>query len=200
MRALIICFATLSSVAAANEADTFRSPTAGFEITKPVEWRFVTAAEVQENLKATKLNDQEFQAAMLKYATAPLVAMMKYPEPFDDVNPSFKANIKPLGQLKGKTAIELMAMMVPQLEKVFRDYELVQAPVTTEVSGLDAAYARINYSLETAAGLTFPCTSELWIVPRGDYFFLLGAGTRQDESTGSRNEVQDILRSIKIDQ
>ena len=48
---------------------------------------------------------------MLKYATAPLVAMMKYPEPFDDVNPSFKANIKPLGQLKGKTAIELMAVV-----------------------------------------------------------------------------------------
>jgi hypothetical protein len=89
--------------------------------------------------------------------------------------------------------------MVPQLEKVFRDYELVQAPAITEVAGLEAAYARINYSLETAAGSIFPCTSELWIVPRGDYFFLLGAGTRQDESTGSRNEIQDILRSVKID-
>jgi hypothetical protein len=125
--------------------------------------------------------------------------MMKYPEPYDDINPSFKVNIKPLGQLQGRTAIELVGMILPQLQKAFKDYQLVQPPVETEVSGLKAAYARINYSLETTDGATFPCTSELWIVPRGDYFFLLGAGTRQDETTGSRSEIQGILNSVKID-
>jgi hypothetical protein len=194
-----VCLATLPGVATANEADTFRNPTAGFQLTKPVEWRFITVAEAQENLKATKLNDQEFQAAMLKYATVPMVAMMKYPEPYDDINPSFKVNIKPLGQLQGRTAVELVGMILPQLQKAFKDYQLVQPPVETEVSGLKAAYARINYSLETTDGATFPCTSELWIVPRGDYFFLLGAGTRQDETTGSRSEIQGILNSVKID-
>jgi hypothetical protein len=195
----LVCLATLSGAAAADEADTFRNPTAGFELTKPAEWQYITAAEAQENLKATKLNDQEFQAAMLKYATVPMVAMMKYPEPYDDINPSFKVNIKPLGQLKGRTAVELVSMILPQLQKVFKDYELVQAPVEIEVSGLKAAYARINYSLETVDGSTFPCASELWIVPRGDYFFMLGAGTRQDETTGARSEIQGILKSVKID-
>ena len=136
---------------------------------------------------------------MLKYATVPMVAMMKYPEPYDDINPSFKVNIKPLGQLKGRTAVELVSMILPQLQKVFKDYALVQPPVETEVSGLRAAYARIHYSLETADGSTFPCASELWIVPRGDYFFMLGAGTRQDDTRGPRSEIQGILDSVKID-
>jgi len=199
IRAVALCLAALSGVAAANESDTFHSPTAGFEITKPADWQFVTAAEVQENLERTKLGDEEFRAAMLKYATVPMVAMMKYPEPFEDVNPSFKVNIKPLGQFKGRTPVEIMSILLPQLEKVFRDFKLSQAPTRSEVSGLEGAYARIDYTLETAEGATFPCTSELWIVPRGDYFFLLGAGTRQDESTGSRSEVQAILSSIRID-
>lgn len=52
-----------------------------------------------------------------------------------------------------------------------------------------------------AAGIgALPITSELWIIPRGDYFFMVGAGTRQDEKTGSRKEVESILNTIVIAQ
>jgi hypothetical protein len=199
MRTILVLFLVLSGAVWANDADTFRSPTAGFEVTKPSAWQFATAAQTQENLKRTKLSDSEFQTAMLKYATVPMVAMMKYPEPYDDINPSFKVNIKPLGQLIGKTPIELLNVVLPQLQTVFTDYHVSQSPIETEVSGLKAGYARINYSLETADGSTFPCASELWIVPRGEYFFLIGAGTRQDEATGSRSEIRAILDSVKIE-
>ncbi len=33
----------------------------------------------------------------------------------------------------------------------------------------------------------------------GDYFFIIGAGTRQDEKTGSRDEIKQILSTVKID-
>jgi hypothetical protein len=85
----------------AADAEVFSSATAGFEVTKPAEWQFATADQNLENLKRTELNDKEFHAAMVKYATAPLVVMMKYPEPFEDLNPTLKVNIKPFGQLKG---------------------------------------------------------------------------------------------------
>lgn len=182
-----------------SAGEPFRNPTAGFEVTKPDGWSFTTAAEYQENLKAVKLTDQEFQVAMQKYSTVPMVAMTKYKEPYDDINPSFKVNIKPLGQLKGKTAVEILGVVVPQLERVFKNFKLAQTPTDVSVSGLKAAYARINYSLETPDGQSFPTTSELWIVPRGDYFFMLGAGTREDEKTGSRKEIQAILNTVKIE-
>src|SRR5574341_401976 len=136
---------------------------------------------------------------MLKYATAPLVAMMKYPEPYDDLNPSFKVNIKPFGPLKGKDGKEVISLIMPQFQKMFKDFRVVQAPKDVNVAGFKAAYARINYSLQTPDGRIFPTTSELWIVPRGDYFFVIGAGTRQDEKNGSRKEIERIMKSIKIE-
>jgi hypothetical protein len=37
------------------------------------------------------------------------------------------------------------------------------------------------------------------VVPRGKYFFLIGAGIRQDEKTGSHAEVDGILSSLKLE-
>jgi hypothetical protein len=188
------------SVGLSDDTDAFQSPTAGFQVTKPSDWTYVTAKQNLENIKAVKLSDEEFHAAMQKYATAPLVAMMKYPEPYDDVNPSFKVNIKPYGGLKGKAPEELINLVIPQVQKAFKDFVLVQAPTEAVVSGMKSAYARMNYTMEIPDGRTFPTTSELWIVPRGDYFFMIGAGTRQDEKTGTRDEIRAILETVKIEQ
>jgi hypothetical protein len=188
----------LTGIAYADE-NIFKSITVGFEVTKPKGWSFVTAQENLDNLKRTKLSDDEFHQLMLKYATAPLVAMMMYPEPYDDLNPSLKVNIKPFGQLKGRDGKEVISLILPQFQKMFKDFQLVQAPIDVKVAGLKAAYVRINYSLQIPDGRTFPTTSELWIVPRGDYFFMIGAGTRQDEKTGSRKEIEQIMKSIKIE-
>lgn len=188
----------LTGTAYANE-NTFKSITVGFEITKPKEWSFVTAQQNLDNIKRTKLSNEEFKELMLKYATAPLVAMTKYPEPYDDLNPSFKVNIKPFGQIKERDGKEVISLILPQLQKMFKDFQIAQPPVDTQVAGFKAGYVRINYSLQIPDGRTFPTTSELWVVPRGDYFFMIGAGTRQDEKTGRRKEIEQIMKSIKIE-
>ncbi|HXV80700.1 MAG TPA: hypothetical protein VEG60_12555, partial [Candidatus Binatia bacterium] len=167
---------------------------------KPASWQFVTAEQNLENLKNAKLNDEEFHQLMLKYATAPLVAMMRHPEPFDDLNPSFKVQIKPFGQLKGIDPKQILTMMSGQMKSVFKDFSITQAPTNVVVSGIESAYMRINYSLQIPDGRIFPTTSELWIVPKGNYFFMIGAGTRQDEATGSRKEIEQIVQSVKIRQ
>ncbi|MCL1480494.1 hypothetical protein MIH18_11680 [Marinobacter sp. M3C] len=186
--------------AVATEPDVYSNPTAGFQVTKPAEWSYITAAQNMDNIKAIKLSDEEFHAAMQKYATAPLVAMAKYQEPFDDVNPSFKVNLKPFGDFKGKPPQDIISFAVPQFKNAFKNFVLVQPPTEVVVSGIKSAYARMNYTIEVPDGRSFPITSELWIVPHGDYFFMIGAGTRQDEGTGSRKEIQNILSTLKIEQ
>jgi len=197
--AVLMLALLIAGHAHAAEPDVFSSPTAGFKVTKPSGWHFMSAEQNKANLKAVKMNDQEFQQAMEKYATAPLVAMTKHEEPYADVNPSFRVNIRALGDLKGKPPVELAGLLVPQLQKVFKDFDLVQPPIEIVVSGHKSAYVRMNYTLETADGGAYPTTSELWIVPRGDYFFMVGAGTRTDEKTGTRKEIAAILKTVKID-
>lgn len=182
----------------AQESGVFKSEIAGFEITKPADWQFVTAEQNLENLKNTQVGDKDFQAAMVKYATAPLVAMAKHSEPFNDVNPTLKVNIKPFGPLKGTAPTKILGILVTQFEKVFQDLEIVTPPTAVKVSGLDAGYIKMNYTLQVPDGTSFPTTSELWIVPRGDYFFMIGSGTRQDEATGSRKEIQAIVDTVVI--
>jgi len=98
----------------------------------------------------------------------------------------------------GMGATNLPSYILPQFQKMFQDFNLVQAPTDTTVGKLPAAYMRINYSLAIPDGRTFPTASELWIVPRGDYFFMIGAGTRQDGKTGSREEITKILSSVEL--
>lgn len=201
MKALLALVLVLFSGSALSEVPSvFSNPTAGFTVTKPVGWHYVTAEQNLNNLKATQLSDKEFQAAMVKYSTTPMVAMTKYKEPYDDVNPSFKVNIKPLGQFKGKDSKEIIGVILPQFQKLFKDFVLVQPPINVTVGGISSAYTRINYTMDAAGIGALPITSELWIIPRGDYFFMVGAGTRQDEKTGSRKEVESILNTIVIAQ
>ena len=176
-REMILCIALTAGTAAADD-DTFRSVTVGFEVTKPASWQFATAQQNLENLKNTKLNDEEFHQMMLKYSTAPLVAMTKYQEPFDDVNPSFKVQVKPFGQLKGTDPKQVLTMVSGQMKKVFKDFTITQPPTDVVVAGIKSAYMRLNYSLQVVGGGMFPTTYEMWIVPKGDYFFMMGAGTR----------------------
>lgn len=200
MKRLSIAVASLllAAAAAATSTNTFKSVTVGFEITKPDAWNFLTAQQNLENLRNTNLSDEEFHQLMLKHSTVPLVAMTKYPEPYEDLNPSLKVTIKPFGQMKGADPKHILAAVSAQLQVVFKDFQLVQPPTDTEVSGITSGYMRINYSVQAPDGRLFPTTSELWIVPRGDYFFLIGAGTRQDGGTGARREIEEILSTVKI--
>lgn len=195
-----LVLAAPAAAAFAVDTNAFSNPTAGLALSKPAGWHYLSAAQNMDNIKRMKLSDEEFHALMKQYASAPLVAMSKYQEPFDDVNPSFKVNLRPFGQLKGIPATELIKLILPQFQKTFKDFVLVQAPGEVKVAGIPSAYARIDYTMELPDGRSFPTSSELWIVPRGDYFFMIGAGTRQDEKTGTRAEIQGILDTVKIAQ
>jgi hypothetical protein len=195
--ARLACALFLAWATAASAGETFKNATAGFEVTKPDTWQFLTADLGKAGAKEGKLTDQELRAAMEKYATAPMVAITKYREPYQDVNPSFRVNVRPLDQFKNKPAVETFQLILPRFEKA-KDYKVVQAPAAVELSGLKGAYSEIDYSVVTADGRNFPTTVDLWIVPRGDYFFLIAAGTRQDEKTGTRKEIEGILKTVTI--
>ena len=198
MLALLI-FSSVGFATAQENTDTYTNPTLGISLTKPAEWHFMSSEQNQENLQRTKLNDEEFQKLMLKYATAPLVVMTKYQEPYDDLNPSFKVNIKPLGGLPGDNPGLIMGLILPSLEKAFESFSVEDGPTDTLVSGLIASYVRVHYNMMVSDTTGFPTCSELWVVPKGSFFFIIGVGTRQDEKTGTREETAEILASIKLD-
>ena len=203
MKKILSLLAILQLAPACSEVSTdenvFKNEIFGLSVVKPDEWNFINTEEHIENLKRVELKDKELQQLIIKNSNKPLVSMMKYQEPFDGLNPSFNIKINSLEELPGDKPVEIINLMLPQFQGFFKDYELIKEPEEIDLSGHKAAYTKIYYSLQTKGGREFPTCSELWIVPRGKFFFMIGAGTRQDEKTGKRSEIQKILESLKIE-
>jgi hypothetical protein len=193
--ALALAISLTSQANAKAKLDVVSIPTIGLQVTKPKAWHHLSAQANSDNLRKMELDDKALQQAIVRQAAVPIVAFTKYLEPYPNLNPSFKINVRPLQNLP-TNAVELLQIIVPGAQKTV-GAELEQQPVATTVSGLPAAYVRLSYVLNSA-GAQYPTISELWIVPRGSYFFMIGAGTRQDESNGSRAEVKAIIDSIRI--
>jgi len=190
-------FAALTC-ATAWGADRFNGALVGFEITKPPGWHFMTVARDVQFAGEGQPAAAARLAAMRRHANGPLVVMTRYPEPYGDLNPSVEVAIRPLGVLKGASPSAILAAVITPMADEFSHYRVDQYPEATRLGGRRAAYMRFNYVLPMKDGRSVPTTSELWVVPRGDYFFLIGAGTRQDQSTGSRTEVHAIVDSVVI--
>ena len=186
-------------ITTAENNNTFSSYTVGFSITKPEQWHFISAAANADNLNNVRIQDEKFQKIMQKYATVPLVIMTKFMEPYDDLNPSVKVNIKPLGNMDGENPVNIMKIIIKQFPRILKNYVEMQSPVEREIAGSKAAYMKAYYSVENSAGRTFRVCSELWIIPRGKFFFLIGIGTKQDSDKNELQEIANIISSIKID-
>jgi hypothetical protein len=74
---------------------------------------------------------------------------------------------------------------------------VLEGPRASQVSGKQAAYARLSYTLKTST-VSVPTISEIWIVPHRSIFFMIGAGTRADEKNGTRAEMRRILDNVRI--
>src|SRR5262245_19045565 len=176
---------TLSLVAnsASLAQDTYANPTLGFSIRKPASWHYLTAEQHRDNLKRSDFNDPQFKELVTRYARTPFLAITKHKEPHDDLNPSIRVNAREAGNLKGMAPEKVAELMATGFARIFKDYAVAEGPVASTLSGHPAGYLRVNYTLEAGGG-AYPTASELWIVPRGELVFIIGAGTRQDEKSG----------------
>jgi hypothetical protein len=187
------------SAASAGDAHRFHSPTAGFSITKPVNWRFASMEQVSANRAVARLKDKELEEQVRQRASAPLVVILKHPEPHDDLNPSVQAMIRPLGQLQGRKPIELMELVASTLRQAMKDIEFVQPAQELEIQGLPAAWMKARYTVGNAEGREFKTLSRMWIIPRGAFMFMISASGPQEGKDVSDAEFEAILKSITIE-
>jgi hypothetical protein len=155
--------------------------------------------EVNANLQRVEMQDESFEEYIKAHTVAPIVAMTKYKEPFDDLNPSLKVDVKSLHEHSAEDPLKILETYLLPIPKAFPDYKVVTKPKVTKLAGLKSAHVSLDYNLRLDGGRILPTRLELWIVPRGKLFFVIGTGTRQDERTGKRAEIQKIIESIKID-
>lgn len=179
--------------------NTFMNPTAGFTITKPESWVFATTEQIATNRASVRLKDKELEEQLKQRASTPLIAIMKHQEPYDDINPSVQVLLRPLGQLEGKSPLELMNILIPSMQRAMVDFQFVEEIRETVVCGQKAAYAKSKYTVTNTEGRTFPILGRLWVIPRGKFMFMLSMSSPQEGADVSEKEFAEILKSIMID-
>ena len=193
---LMFIFSTLSHAA---EAETFRNPCAGISITKPADWYYMGIDQNYENLKKSKMKNEELKKMSLKMANVPMIIITKYPEPYNNLNPTLKIDAKPAGDFKGTDPKKILSAMTGSMDDFFDGYKIIKGPSDAKIDGMDGAYVRFNTIMKIEGGQSYPSCSEIWLILRGEHMFMISANTRQDEKNCKRNEIRKIIDTIKID-
>lgn len=206
MKKIILGVALILSVElaiCASDLNTYTNSTLGVSITKPEHWQVTSAEDYFKNLNRVKIENKEFQEQVIKYAKVPLFAFMKYPEPYDEINPSIKIHFKyreSLPNFAGKTPKQILDVTLVNFKQLFKDFKIIEEPTDVDFCGIKSAYMKYQYTLTVPDGRGFPNCSEMWVVPRGDYFYLIVVGYRQDASPEDLKDIRQMASSIKIAQ
>jgi hypothetical protein len=179
------------------DSNRFENPTAGIAFAKPDSWLFASMQSTLENRDKVRLDDAALEQQMKAQANPPLAVVSKHPEPYPDINASFQVGLRPLGTLEGKSATELLEVILPTLEKAYSDFRIVAPVAETQVGGLPAARISIHYTLKTTDGGAYPSWSDMVVVPRGKFMFFIGMGRKQGDLEATA-ELEQMLKSVEI--
>jgi hypothetical protein len=195
---LLLSAASVTCWAQGSAPQRFENATAGIALTRPAGWQTQTLQAVQQNRERVQLSDSELQAALQKFATAPLFVFTKYTEPHPRLNPSIQVTLRPLGTIAGMAPTELMKIAVTAMQRAFADFAFVREIESAQISGLAAAHMSARYTMKHAEGAEFKVLSRMWLVPRGAFMFIIGMSGPQDGPDVSESEFAEVLRSVTL--
>ncbi len=164
----------------------------GFSIGQPPEW---VVTSVQDGGKRIKVSAPEMAEQIERLAAAPLVAMSRYPVPHRDLNPSVQVAVRPLGPMAGADPVTVLEAVAAPMAQMLEGFKQEETPHPMDIGGHPAAAMRATCAL-TGSGPRMQVMARTWVVPMGDYVFIIGM---TDKASGSELPVfQQILDSIEI--
>ena len=175
----------------------FHHPGAGFTMTKPTDWNYLSPEMVKTANETTKWDDAELEKAIKENPNSPLVVITRYQEPYPTLNPSVAVTIVNL-PVEGMPPKDILNMSTEVLKRAYPDLTYVDQVQDANVDGIDGAYTKIKYTI-AAGDKKFPTLTRMWLVPRGKIMFTVGMSGPQDGPDVSEEAFNEILKSIKIE-
>ena len=106
---------------------------------------------------------------------------------------------RPLGEAAKLSASDILNSTVKVLQQSFEDFALLEGVNKVEVGGLGGAYLKATYSVASPTGEKFKVLSNMWVVLRGDYMFIISMSGPPEGPDLAEKEFAEILASIKIE-
>jgi len=185
-------------ISASEDADdVFRHPGAGFSLTKPMNWKYLSPEMVKIASESTKWNDAELEKAIKKNPNLPLVVITRYPEPYPTLNTSVAVRMVDL-PIEGIPPKDILNMSTEAFKREFPDLTYVDKVQDANVDGINGAYTKIKYT-RIIGDQKYPTLARMWLVPRGKVMFAINMSSPQEVPDVADETFEEILGSIKID-
>ncbi|MDH5762532.1 MAG: hypothetical protein OEZ51_06085 [Nitrospinota bacterium] len=188
---------TQPKVAANSESDeVFHHSGAGFSLTKPGNWNYLSPEMVQAAGQSVKMEDKELEKMIKENPNSPLVVITRYQEPYPTLNPSVAVTMVHM-PIEGMAPKDVLNMSTQVLKRAYPDLTYVDEVQDANVDGINGAYTKVKYTM-AAGDQKFPTMTRMWLVPRGKVMFTVGMSGPQDGPDVSEDSFDEILKSIKI--
>ena len=184
--------------ASKSSSEVFHHQGAGFSMTKPMDWKYLSPEIIKAASESKKWNDAELEKAIKENPNAPLVVITRYQEPYPTLNPSVAVTMVNL-PVEGMPPKDILNMSTEVLKRAYPDLTYVDEVQDANVDGINGAYTKIRYTM-AAGDQKFPTLTRMWLVPRGKIMFTVGMSGPQDGPDVSEDAFKTILSSIKIEQ
>jgi hypothetical protein len=185
-------------VSAQTQTDRIESKMAGIAAVKPHGWQIAVQQSDAVQVPA-RLDDPSLFRVLPKGGAIRLFVIARHAEPYTaGPNPSIQIILRPIGDLQGKSAVEILRASVETLKKAFPDFRFVSEIKATTIGGLPGASMRSAYTLYAENGSNHPLETGLVIVPRGAMMFLIGTASPQSGADASQKEFDAFMRSVVI--
>jgi hypothetical protein len=186
--------------ASISSEEIFHHPGAGFSLTKPMNWKYLSPEMIKTASESRKWNDAELEKAIKKNPNSPLVVITRYPEypePYPTLNPSVAVRMINL-PVEGIPPKDILNMSTEAFKREYPDLTYVDKVQDAIVDGINGAYTKIKYTM-IDGDREFPTLARMWLVPRGKVMFTVNMSGPQEGPDISDEAFKKILSSIKIE-
>lgn len=187
---LLLTLSTLPAIAA-DDAHRFTDPAAGLGVTRPATWQFVDLAKPVVDAGA------DGAAAPAKPPLGPVVEMRKLDGVTTALKPNFKATLKAFGEIPREDAKWFFETTVASVQAHMPGATLTTPVHAVKVGGRDGLHAAIEAAAPSSEGVVETGTVELWMVPLGDVYYLLGGSYPRDDRA-AQAEFRSIIASLEL--
>jgi hypothetical protein len=197
--AAIAIVALLGAAAAAHASNSpaFYSRAIGFGIRRPIGWHWLSDIDALNKQHPRRLSDAELAKVIGNRPELALVQIAYHEEPYAGFNPSIQVSLKPLASFPSKNMVEALAPLLAETRTKHADLIVIDAPQEAKVMGYAGARMKVRYS-DTIGGEMLTVAARLWLIPRGNFVFVIGMSSRAEGAESGEGPFAGALASIRI--
>ena len=197
MRFVLFAIAAGLLTCGTASAERFSNSVIGLSVEKPDDWCVLSVEANAKDRRKIETDNPELREALQKDATVPLYEFARSRHLYGRITATVKVETRPAGQSEGQSGQQVLRAMLSQISQMMADVKVVKAPELVSLGGKTSGHMALIYTLK-ADGASFPVASEMWVIPRGNYFVVLGATYHPNDKTGERAEVMEIVNSLQL--